>query len=148
MAEEPVMPNDEELLHLRRAARRELEGEQVTIRTVPHNVVILSWVLPWASVRPVLTEWAPLLFERLNDQVGAYLAEDPDGAALMRRGELVTLEVGPYTAVILAWSMHWWLLQPENTKWGPDFLRPLVDQLVGIVDDPVVRGLIRRTMIP
>jgi hypothetical protein len=148
MTDEPHLPTDGELLHLRKFARRELDGEQATIQLIPHNIVILSWVLPWASDRPVLTEWAPLLFERLNDQISTHLATDPEGEALMRRGELVPLNVGPYTAVMLAWSIHWWLLQPQNAKWGPNFLRPLVDQLAELLDDPVVLGLVRRTTTP
>lgn len=130
---------------MRYLLRRERAGERSTIELGPHSAVVLSWVVRWTAGRPQLVEWAPELFAGIDAQLAELLAGDPDGQALRRRGEPVTLTVGPYTAAMLLGAIEWWCGQPGHAEHGPTFLDPVTAELLALfAGDPVTLALIRR----
>ncbi len=138
-------PTGDEIDDVRRLIRREWAGDRTPIEVGPHSVVVLSWVVRWVSGRGPLIEWAPELFGRIERELAELLDGDPDGEALRRRGEPVTLNVGPYSAVMLLGAIDWWLRQPGHREHGPVFLDPVAEQLAGLLsDDPIVFGMVRR----
>lgn len=137
--------NEEEEQHVRRLIRQERAGKQAPIEIGPHSAVVLSWVVRWASVRPQLVEWSPALFGAIERQLDALLADDPDGEALRRRRQPVTLNIGPYSAFLLIGAIDWWLRQPGHQESGPVFLDPVAEQLIGLLaEEPIVLEMVHR----
>jgi len=136
-------PPDE--TYIRRMIRREKAGERTTIRLAPHDFMALYWVVRWTARRGPMIEWAPDIFANVYAQFAAVLDDDPDGDALLRRGELVPFDVGPYTALMLHGAIEWALRSPQFATAGPPFLGPVADLLLGtFADEPAALEIISR----
>jgi hypothetical protein len=67
---------------------------------------------------------------------------------LLRRengGERATLEIGPYTAMLLLGAVHWALRHGQFAEHGPRMFERLTDQLqLMFIDDPTGQQIIRQ----
>lgn len=147
MAEE--LTDEVQQQHLRRLVRQERAGDRTVITIPPHTVVVLSYVVRWicrCGPGPLI-EWGPGVFAAVAGELDALLAGDPDGAALRRRRELVTLPVGPYTAVMLLGAIRPWLRHLPDPEPGAALLDPAIEQLVAMLaEEPVVLRMAREML--
>ena len=132
---------------LRQLIRRERAGDRTLIAIPPHTVVVLSYVVRWICGRGALIEWGPDVFGLVTRELDALLAGDPDGEALRRRRELVTLPVGPFTAVMLLGAIPGWLRHLPDPEPGTALLDPAVEQLLAVLaEEPVVLRMAREAL--
>jgi hypothetical protein len=82
--------------------------------------------------------------------------EEPPDETYLRRlirreraGERATLEIGPYTAMMLVGVIQWSIRRPALATHGPDMFQAVLDQLKLIfIDDPEGQELIRQAELP
>lgn len=118
----PASDPDEKVAYMTELRHRENTGERASVNFGPYTAVVLASVIRWTIDREMFAEHGEAMFQRLLDQLRLMFIEDVehthtietgqhvDDRDLRRReldGELATLKVGPFSAMILAGAVIW-----------------------------------------